>query len=249
MSEVVGGDSVRLEKNEVLVVLGDLHIALDKIGELDLLLGISVCEYAEHEGVALCEIFLDLFHSYLPAREHFCASCLSLSLPVGVLDLSLLINAVKLLKLLLGSKAGISLALANELLCVGLIYICSQALLVRTVNALVANTAVLADDRALVKFNSVGCKSLYKSLSGTRHLALSVGVLDSQIKHAAALMSKALCNCCGEKSAEVNESRGAGSKSRYLSALGELSLGKSRLHILGKCADVGEEKLCKLLIV
>jgi len=41
VSEVIGGDPVGFEKDEVLVVLGYLKVALYKVGELCLLLGVA----------------------------------------------------------------------------------------------------------------------------------------------------------------------------------------------------------------
>ena len=83
--EVVGRNSVRLEKNEVLVILGNLKSALNKVGELYLLLYITESEDTKHEGVTRLDMLLNLFDSEVAASEHLPALSLSLCLPVGVL--------------------------------------------------------------------------------------------------------------------------------------------------------------------
>ena len=56
VGKVVGGDSVRLEKNEVLIVFGNFKVALYKIGEFSLLLGVAECKNSENEGVILLKM-------------------------------------------------------------------------------------------------------------------------------------------------------------------------------------------------
>ena len=43
VSKMVGWDSVTLKQHEILVVHGDLKLALDQIGKGDLLFRVSVC--------------------------------------------------------------------------------------------------------------------------------------------------------------------------------------------------------------
>ena len=109
---------------------------------------------------------------------------------------------------------------------------------VRTVTAEIA-----VGNSAFVENHAVVRKCFYKSLCRPLHLALSVGVLNTKIENAAGLVSQTLANGYGEHSAEVNEACGAGSKTCYLCALGELSGREACFHVIGSFGDIGEKKL------
>ena len=188
---------------------------------------------------------LYLFHSEVAASQHFRTARLGFGLPVGVFDLFLFIDLLKLVQLLLGGEAGISLTLTDELLGVGLINGGALALPIGAVSALVGDVAVFVKNGALVKVNAVGGKCANQSFSGTRYLALGVGVLDTQEKHAAALVSQSLAHRGGEQTAEVDKARGTGRKTGDLGALGKHTGRILRLDILGGGGNIGEKQLGK----
>ena len=161
VGEMVGRDSVGFEKDEVLVVFGNFKRTLYKVGEFYLFVGVAERENTKHEGMSCFDVFFNLFNRKVAAREHFMSPCLSLSLPIGVLNFLFFIYGLQFVKFFLGRKARVCLALADELLCEHLVYLTSLTLLVGTVCALVRDVAVLIEYRTLVEVYAVFCKSLY----------------------------------------------------------------------------------------
>ena len=249
VSKVVCGNSVGLEKNEVFVVFGNFKVALYKVCKLELLFGVAVCKNTKHEGVTCLDVLFNLFDCELTSAKHFCLLLCSLCLPVCILYFFLLIYCVKLVKLFLCCKAGVSLTLNYELLCVSLVDFASHALLVGTVCALVADVAVVAKDRALVEVDAVFSECLDKTFSCASNLSLCVGVFNSKVEYTAGLVSKSFAYCGGEKTAKVNESCGGRSETSYLCALRENSCGISFFHIRRSCVYVRKKQLCKIIVI
>ena len=191
---MVGRNPVGFEKDEVLIVLGYLKVALYKVGELCLLLGVARRQHSYNERMSRAKVLLDLFYCKVTASEHLGAARLCLCLPVCILDLFLFIDRLQFVELLLGGEAGVSLALADELLCKGLIYGTSLALLIGSVRALVGDISVLVKYCALVEVDSVFCKGLDKSLCRALDLTLRIRILDSKVENTARLMRKSLAD-------------------------------------------------------
>jgi hypothetical protein len=162
-------------------------------------------------------------------------------MPILFLYLSLLIDGIHSFKLLVGGKARIRLSLSYELLCENVVDRTALALIVRSVDALLS-----VDGSALVKLYSVMVKRDDKLFSRTLYLTLCVGILYTENENSSALVCKTLTDGRGEKSAEMQKSRGAGGKSRYLGALLKLTLWKSLKALLGAFRYLGEKKLGKL---
>ena len=241
--EMVGRDSVRLEENEVLVVFGDLKLASDEVGEGGLLVRIAVADDAENEGVACFKVRLDLVERDLSCAELLLAASVAVVLvPVLCLDLCLLIDGVHFLQLLLRGEDGVGSACLNELLCVYVVDRAALGLLVRAVDAVVANLAVLAEDRALVEADAVACKRANQTLCRAGNLTLCVGILNAEVEYAARLVRKALTDGNGEHAAEMHEAGGAGGKARNLCALGQVTLRIFCFHVLSGFRHVREEE-------
>ena len=85
---------------------------------------------------------------------------------------------------------------------------------------MVTDLAGLVQNCALVKVDAVVCQRLDQTLGRTGNLALSIGILNSQIEYAAALVCQTLAHGRGEQAAKVNKACGAGCKARDLGALG-----------------------------
>ena len=83
-------------------------------------------------------------------------------------------------KLLGRAEAGICKPLFNKMLCIGLVYIFSFALIIRSVSALFLVFA----DNSLVCLNAVGGKAFEHNAYCAVNLALIIGVLNSNIKNA-----------------------------------------------------------------
>ena len=247
MCKMIGGNAVGLEQDKILVVLGQLELSLNKVGECDLLLRIAVGKYTQHERVACRKMRTDLVHRKASALEHALALLGSRGVPVGILYLLFFIGLLKLRKLLLGSKAGICLALGNELLCIYVIDCRALALLVRTVCTLFAERSVLIYDHTLVIVYPVIFKCFQKSGYRTLNLALTVGILGAQIENAAALMREPLSCDRLIHTAEMHKARRARCKTCHLGTLRQLSLGKALLKLLRGRINIGEQQLSKLL--
>ena len=108
---------------------------------------------------------------------------------------------------------------------------------------MVADLAGLVKDGALVKVDAVMSQRLDQTLGRTGNLTLCVGVLNSQIEYAAALVRQTLTNRGGEQAAEMHKACGAGRETGDLCALGELTRGICCLNI-GRClGDLREQQI------
>ena len=120
----------------------------------------------------------------------------------------------------------------------------AQALLVGAVIAAVDYLAVLSYRGALVKADTVACQRVDKPLGGTGDLTLRVGVLYAEIKHAARLVRKPFAHHGLIYTADVNEPRGAGRKTRDLGPLRQVARRIFFLQLLGSHRDIRKEQLC-----
>ena len=247
--EMIRRYAVGLEENEVLVVFRDLHIAFYKVCEFYFLFGVAVRKYAENKRHSRFEICFNLFDGKVSSRKHFRFSLSRNRFPVRIFYLFFFVYLLKLLKLFFRRKARIRLAFADELLCKDVIDWASETLLVRSVNALIADLSVLAEDCSLVKIYSVCFKRSDKCLCRTGDFSLCVRVLYAKIKNAAALMSQSVADGAREKSSEMNKSRRTGGKSRNLCALGKYSRGITLFHILRRLSDVRKKKIGKIIVI
>lgn len=174
--------AVGLEENEVLVVFRNLHIAFYKVCEFYFLFGVAVRKYAENKRHSRFEICFNLFDGKVSSRKHFRFSLSRNRFPVRILYFFLFVYLLELFKLLLCRKAGIRLAFADELLCKDVINRASETLLIGTVNTLIADLSVLAEDCSLVKIYSVCFKSSDKRFSRTGDFSLCVRIFYAKIK-------------------------------------------------------------------
>ena len=62
--------TVALEQHEILVVFGDLELALDKIGKGRFLFGVAVGKNAQHEPVARGKITLNILYREFAQTSH-----------------------------------------------------------------------------------------------------------------------------------------------------------------------------------
>ena len=233
MGEVVCGDTVALEENEVHVVSGHFQLSADSVLNSYGLACLLTSE-TEHPLLALGDICL-----YLVYRK-VTALCI-LTVNSGIFLVSGLLLADNLY--LLGShKAGISKSPLGEELCENMVYLLALTLSVGTVAAVVAISS-----SALVKVNAEVVHSVDDCLNSTLHLTLVVGILYSEVENTIRLVSDTLADNSVIEVAEVNEARGTGSYTGNAGALGELSFGETSVDILGSFLDIGEKKFCKCL--
>ena len=243
VGEVVGGDAVGLQKYEVLIVDGHFQLAAHQILEGDLLLAVTVGQQAQNPRIARGQIGLHVGHGELAVGQHLGLAGGGLGLPVHVLDFGLLVGCLQGIQLLLGGEHGVSLALGHQLLGEDVVEVGAETLLVGAVVTDIRHLAVGAQDSALVEVDAVALQGGDETLGGTGHLALSVGVLDTEVEHAARLVSQALAHHDGEQTAEVDKSRGGGGEASHFGALGKAAGGESCLALLGGLGDVGEEQV------
>ena len=243
VGEVVGGDAVGLEQDEVLIVDGHFQLAADEILEGDLLLAVAIGEQAQNPGIACGQVGLHLFHGELAVGQHLCLTGGGLGLPVHVLDLGLLVGGLQSVQLLLCGEYGVSLALGNQLLGEDVVEVGAEALLVGAVVTDVGHLAVGAQNGTLVEVDAVALQGGDETLGGTGHLALGVGILDAEVEHAARLVSQTLANHDGEQTAEVDESRGGGGETGHLGTLGQIAGREACLALLRSLGHVGEKQV------
>ena len=236
MGEVVGRDAVRLEDDHILIVLGDLHLALDQILVADLVLNAALRAEAHDIGRALLELGFDVLHRPV-APDRVLAV-------VAEILLVLFLLRVRRSELLLRAEAGVSHAALHERLDKGLVDLRALALAVGAVGAVVA-----VQRRALVKGQAERGKRLDDGLYAALYLALFVRILDAQVEHAARLVRQALVHQRAVQVAQMHEAGRAGTHAGHLCALGQAALRIARLDLLGRGIDLREQQFRQAVIV
>ena len=223
VGEMVRRNAVRLQKHKILIVFGDLHIPLNQIREFDFFILRTVRKNTHNKRVSRLQMLLHFLDGEVSAGQHLGTACFRFRLPVGIFEFFLFVDLGKLVQLLLRGEAGIRFSLTYKLFCEGLIDFRTLGLTVRTVCALIGNSAAAVQNSTFIKMNAVRGKGTNQSFRRTFYLALGIGILNTKIEHTAALVGKPLANRGGKQSAEVNVSRGAGCKTGHLRALGQLT--------------------------
>ena len=232
MGEMIGRDAVRLEQDDVLIVLGQLQRSLDQIGVLDLVF--NAARRAETDDIAL-------------ARRNPALNFLQRTVAVlGVLAviaevlLVLLLLRAHLRQLLLGAEARIRIAALDELLDKYMIDLRALALAVRTVIAVVAIQCC-----ALVKRQTELLEGIQNQLDTALDFALLVGILNAEIEDAAGLMRQTLVDDRAEQVAQMHKSGRAGRHTGDLCSLRQLTRRIACLNLLRRLRDVREQQLCQ----
>ncbi len=245
VSKVVGRNAVGFEENEVLVVLRNFEIALDEVGKAGFLFGVAVGKQTQDKGIAVCKMRLDF------VERDLAVLFLNLDLPCVVLvpvfcfDLGLFIDRFERFEFFFGGKDRVGFSLGDKPFGVDVIDRTALALLIGSVDAFVGDFTVLSDHGTFVKMHAVVCERADQSLGSACHFALGVGVLNAQIKDAAALVSKPLADGGGKKPSEMHKAGGAGRKAGHFCSLGQNAGREARFHILGRFCYTRKEKLGK----
>ena len=163
--------------------------------------------------------------------------------PVAFLDLGLFIDCVQGFQLFLCGKDRVSAPLCDELFCINVIDRPALTLAIGAVDALIRDFSVLADHRTFVKPDSVVGKCFDQSFGRTFDFALGVGILNAQIKHAAALVGKPLADGGREEPAEMHKAGRTRRKTGYLGTFRKYPGRVFELHIFRRFGNVREEKL------
>ena len=234
--KVIGRDAVRLEDNDVLIVLSDLHLALYEVLVTDLVLDAALGTEADDIRRALGELCLDVLHRTVAPYGVFTV--------VAEVFLVLLLLSVRLGKLLLGAEAGIRHAALDERLDEGLVDLSALALAVGTVDA-----GLAVGGRALVERQTERLEGIDDHLHAAIDLTLAVGVLDAQIENALRLMRQTLVYERAVQIAEVHEARGARAHTGDLRAFGQVALRVARLDVLGRGIDMRKQSVRQKLVI
>ena len=236
VSEMIGGDTIRLQQNMVHIVFGDGQLALDQIVELELILDGSGRAETKDPGVACGKLCLDIFHRAV--TPHGVLSVVT----GGFLGSFLLFTHCG--KLLFGAEAGISLTLGYQLLSVNVVDMGSLALTIGAVNAVVS-----VNGSALVKMNTVMLQGVYQNFHSAGNFTLGIGIFDTQEEDAAALMCHALRGQALNQVAQVDKTGGGGSHTGDDCAFGNFTQGKLFLERFGGICYMGKQKISKCLII
>ena len=236
MRKVIGRDAVRLEDDHVLIVLRDLHLALDQILVADLVFDAALRAEAHHIGRALLQFRFDVLHRAV--APHGILAIVAEVLLVGLLLL------VRGGELLLRAEARVGHAALHQGLDKGLVDLRALALTVGAVCAVVA-----LERCALVKRQAERGKCLDDGLHAALDLALFIRILNAQVEHAARLVRQALVHQRAVQVAQVHEARGAGTHTGHLGALRQVALRIARLDLLGRGFDLREQQFRQTVII
>ena len=234
--EVVGRDTVRLQDNNVLIVLGDFHLALYEVLVANLMLDAALGTEADDIRRALGKLRLDVLHRAVA--------------PDGVLAVVAEVLLVFLLllvcggELFLGAEAGVRHAALNEALDEGLVDLGTLALAVGAVDA-----GLAVGGRALVERQAERLECVNDHLHAALDLTLAVGILDAQIENALGLVREALVYECAVQVAEVHEARGARAHTGDLRAFGQVALRIACLDVLRRGIDMRKQLFRKQFVI
>ncbi len=244
--EMVGGDAVRLEQNEVLTVLRHFNLSFNQIREhnFPVALRVAVRQDAQYPRVPGGKVLADLLQREIP---HGCLPLLRGGVvgggPFPGLDFGFLVGRLQLLVLLLRGEAGVGFAFRDKLFCEHVIDMRPLALPVGTVTAAVRDVAVRVQRGALVEADAVLTEDADQLFRRAGDLSPGVGVLNAQEHHAARLMRQPLVNGGAVQPAQMHESGRAGGKPRDLGALRQIPRGVARFHIGGGVGHIGEQQV------
>jgi len=136
------------------------------------------------------------------------------------------------------------MALGNELLRKALINLAAVAL---RVVAVVADVAF--HRRALIKIDAKESEGVDNHFNCAFYITLVIGILDSEEKSAAGLVSQSFVNKSTVKVSEMNEACRAWSESGYFRALRQLTLRIELFVIVRGFGDMRKQKLRKFFII
>ena len=236
VGKMVCGYAVRFQKHMVYIVFRKLQRSFYKVGKLYLILNGALGVKTEHPRLALIKSGFNVLHGSVTPQRPFAV--------IAEVCLFRLLPFVHGGKLVLGAEAGISLALRNKLFGVYMVNIAALTLSVRTVIA-----AVSVYRGALVKADAVMGKRFYKHFNRSRHFSFCVSILNTEIQHAAALMTKSFtCNAL-DKISQMDKARGTRRHSGHYCAFLQLSLRKALFKRFRGIAYIGKQQFSQSITV
>ena len=232
MREVIGGDAVRLQQDEVLIVLGHIDLPADLVGQVQVVRRVALRAEAQHIRLARADAPLGLVERQVAVFGPFAV--------IAEINLFALLLGAHFGKLLLRAEAGVRLALQHELLGEGVVDVRALPLPIGAVCP-----AVAALERALVEDQPEGTQAGADHFRPVGDLALGVGVLDAQKEYAARLVRQPFVGQRAVQITEMDKAGRAGRDARDLRALRQLTLGIEALVIVRVPLHVGKQQLCK----
>ena len=234
--KVVGRNTVRLEDDNILVVLGDFHLALDQVFVTHLVLNTALRAETDNVRGTLGQLCLDVLHrTVTPYR------ILAVVAKVFLCSFLLLTHSCQLF---LGCKARICHAALYERLDESLVNLSALRLTVRAVC-----TAIFSHRCALVKGQTERGKCVDDGLYAALDLALLIGILNAQVEHAARLMCQTLINQCAVQVAQMHKTGRARAHTGYLRTLRQLTCRVLRQNILRGLSDVRKQLFREQIII
>ena len=236
MCEMVGRDAVRLEDDHVLIILRDLHFALDQILVADLVLDAALRTEPHDVGRALLELGLNILHRAVTPHS-------VLTVVAEVLFICFLLCVCRS-ELFLRAEAGVCHAALNQGLYKGLVDLRALALAVGAVDAVIA-----VERCTLVKRQAERGKRLDDGLHAALDLSLFVRIFNAQIEHTARLVCQTLVHQCTIQVAEVHKAGRAGAHAGHLCTLGQRALRIAGFDLLGRSIDMRKQQFRQTVII
>lgn len=230
--EVIGRDTVRFENDDVLIVLGDGDLPFHLVAEGMLDLDVALRFQADHVRFARFQIFVYLFFGQIAALGEFAV--------VAGQKFMLRLVFARFFQFLFRTETGIRKTAADKVFRVSVVDLRALALVVRTV--------VAAKVRALVERHAEIFKGSVNDFHRALDLTFVVGVLDTEIEHAAALVRDTFVCQRDVKIPDMHKAGGAGRKAGDLRALFQRAFGIALFVVFERFyVPVGDKRVRKFV--
>ena len=236
MCKMIGRNSVRFKKNDILHILRHFNFALNHIVKITFFIKFSRRFKAKSPAHTCINISLDLLKREVTA---FCPFA-----PIA-LDAFVFLCSTNFIKFIGRTKTRISKSLLNKCLCISLINLNSCTLIIRSV---VADFFFITDN-TLIGIDAVNRKSLEHYIDSTLNLTLLVGILNSYIKHTVGGFCCLIRHHTSEQVAKMQKACWARCKTSYPCTLFKCSWRIHIFHILRSLCYVRKQKLCQFFII
>ena len=115
MSEMICGNSVRLKKHKIFIILRHFKFSFYKVSAENFLFSITIRKNTKYKRVTFFKIILYFLYSDISLLHHCSASSLCFCFPVFSLVLSFFINTIKCFELFFSCKTRVCSTFTNKL--------------------------------------------------------------------------------------------------------------------------------------
>ena len=236
VGKMIGRNAIRLEQDNILIVLRQLQIALDQIGMANLVFNAARGTEPDNIAFACCQMLFNFLQRTVTVLG-------ILAIITEVLLVGLLL-CMHFRQLFLGTEAGIRIATLDQVFNKDMINGSTLALAIWAISSIVT-----VNRCAFIKGQAKILKGFQNQLHAAFYFTLFIGILNTQIKNTAGLMCQTFIHHCTEQIAQMHKSGGAWCHTCYLCAFRQVTGRITSFHFLRRFGYFRKEQLCQTIII